>query len=223
MDYETAKHILLMHGSGTWDHSGEPTAQTDGFLGGLRPYSGLQEKNFHIVMEALLVVGEALHQSPQVDRDLVLSLWEMCSLVRRWGIHPKGMLPRNNLITPGDAERLEKWVDVIESTAWGLLRGLAPYEEVERYAEYITHAGWWDNIDFFIPLMHRAISDDTHPDPSVIAEALGKLGAKAQFTLPELYRAAERRYSCYAPEDRCTEEVRGIVRRAIRDIEAAAD
>lgn len=215
MDYDAARHLLLMHGSGTHDSRGEPVGQDDGFLCSLRPYRGLHERNFHLVMEALLVVGETMHRSPAVDRDLVLSLWEMCSLARYWGIHPDGMLQRNRLIRPADAERLGVWVDVVEGTAWGLLRGLPPHEEVERYADYVARFGWWENIDFFVPLMTRWLGDEINSDPSVVAEALGKLGARARPALPELRRALSRQYTWFIPEDQCTEEVREYVRRAI--------
>jgi hypothetical protein len=47
----------------------------DGFTASLRPYSGLHEKNFHLIMEALLVVGERIHREPQVDRELVKAVW----------------------------------------------------------------------------------------------------------------------------------------------------
>src|SRR5687768_8570129 len=99
MTYDEARLLLLMHGSGTYDADGQPLVAEDGFLGSLRPYRGLVEKNFHLVMEALFTVGEILHRSPQVERELVHSMWTMCSLARCWGLHPEGMLQRNKLIT----------------------------------------------------------------------------------------------------------------------------
>ena len=215
MDYAEAKRQLLMHGAGLFD-AGEAVAFDEGFLGSLRPYRGLREENFHIVMEALLVVGEVIHRAPAIDRDLVVSLWWMCSLARRWGVEPGGMLRRNNLIPPADVRRLERWVDVIESTAWGLMRGCPPYQEVEGYANYLVEVGPSSNIEFFIPLMRRWLSDESTPDPSVVAEALGELGRKSREALPELRRAAERTYACYSPAERCTEEVRQVIRDAIR-------
>jgi hypothetical protein len=221
MDYNKAKQILLMHGSGTYDVAGKPLLFEDGFLGSLRPYRGLLEKNFHLVMEALFVVGETIHASAQVDRDLVQSLWTMCTRAYSWGVHPEGMLQRNKLITRTDAQRLERWIGIIEETVLGLLRGCPPHYAIDSYAERILDEGWWDNIVFFIPLMERAISDETRIDQSVVAAALGKLGSKARTALPALYQAAVRRYTWYTPEDRCTEETRAIIKQAIDSIEAA--
>src|SRR5687767_2277133 len=131
-----------MHGAGTSDADGEPVVLEDGFLGSLRPYRGLIERNFHEVMEALLVAGDTFSRAPQVDRDVVESVWLMCSLARSWGMEPGGMLRRNDLITPPDAKRLEAWVSVIERTAWRLLRGQVPHEVLDGYAEYVAGSGW---------------------------------------------------------------------------------
>jgi hypothetical protein len=221
MTLDEAKHNLLMHGSGTYSASGQSMALDDGFLGSLRPYRGLQEKNFHLVMEALFVWGEQIRLSPHVDRSVVESLWSMCALARYWGVSPTGMLQRNRLITESDAKRIEMWIDTIERTAWGFLRGNPPEMEVERYANYVASVGWWENIDFFIPFMLRGLEDPELTDPSVLAEAFGKLGTKGQSALPLLYRAEARTYSFCLPADICTEEVREIVRRAIESIENA--
>ena len=78
MEYAEAQHQLLLHGPGTTDPAGQPLVQEDGFLGSLRPYSGLHERNFHLVMEALLSAGEQLHQAPQLDRELVYAVWSIC-------------------------------------------------------------------------------------------------------------------------------------------------
>ena len=221
MNYGEAKNVPLMHGSGTYDASGEPVALDDGFLGSLRPFKGLIENNFHLVMESLLTAGDEIYRSPQVDRDLVESLWSMRSLARSWGVSPDGMLQRNKLITPADTSRLELWIDIVERTALGLLIGCPPHSEVERYAQYVIDVGWRDNIDFFVPLMVDAVEDADNSDPSVVAEALGKLGRKARSALPALSQAVTRTYSWYSPEDKCTEEVRGHIRQAIQNIENA--
>ena len=222
MTYDEAKHLLLLHGPGTESAQGEPLIAEQGFLHSLRPYEGnLVEKNFHLVMEALFTVGDVVHRSRMVDRDLVHALWTMCSTARGWGLHPEGMLQRNKLISRDDTGRLERWVDTIESTAFGSLGGRPPHYSIFRYAEYVTEAGWWDNIDFFIPLLERAISDTDLSEPSIAAEALGKIGGKARPALPTLYQALARQYVYYTPEDRCTEEVRGVIQHAIDQIEAA--
>src|SRR5471030_441238 len=97
VNYLEARHVLLLHGIGTTDQAGNPLVLEDGFLGCLRPYSGLREKNFHQLMEALFVVGEEFQKASQVDRETVRAIWSICESARYGGLHPNGMLQRNNL------------------------------------------------------------------------------------------------------------------------------
>lgn len=222
MEYAEARHQLLLHGPGTSDAAGNPLVLEHGFLGCLRPYSGLYERNFHLVVEALLAVGERIHRTAQVDRDVVQAVWSICSTGRNWGLHPGGMLQRNKLITPGDTNRLELWLDTIESMTLRLLSGWPPHWAVTEYAEYLVAVGWWENVASFIPLLDHAVSDPELPAGAIeiTADALGKLGGLASSVLPTL-RAAERRsYIWWIPEDRCTEEVRARIARAVQAIES---
>ncbi|MFT3765667.1 MAG: hypothetical protein QM820_09145 [Minicystis sp.] len=220
MDYEEAKLQLLLHSGGATDAAGEPLVLEGGFIDSLRPYSGLHEKNFHLVMEALLTVGERIHRAPQLDRDLVEAAWWMCSTARAWGLHPGGMLQRNALISAEDCAKLERWVETFETTALYLLAGSPPHRAVYHYAAYVVGSGAWDNVAFFVDLMSRAVRDPTiAPEIETIAKALGKLGAAAVAALPALREAEQRSYAWYEPEERCTAETRAHVRQAIREIE----
>src|SRR5262249_3179529 len=143
----------------TTDAAGQPLVLEDGFLGSLRPYRGLHERNFHLVMEALLSVGEQLHAAPHLDRELVYAAWSICHTARSWGLAPGGMLQRNRLITATDTARLKRWVDTVEMVALRLLQGWAPHHAVSYYAEYLAEVGWWDNVTYFVGLMGRAVSD----------------------------------------------------------------
>jgi hypothetical protein len=220
MEYAEARHLLLLHGPGTTDAAGHPLVQEDGFLKCLRPYTGLREKNFHLVMEALLSVGEQLHQMPHLDREPVYAIWSICHTARAWGLHPGGMLQRNRLITAADTARLERWVGTLEVVALRLLRGGPPHHAVYHYAEYVAEVGWWDNVAFFVELMGRAVSDPAMSDGiETIAEALGKIGPHAKAALPALRAAERRQYTWYTPAERCTEEVRAQIRRAMQAVE----
>lgn len=148
MTYEEAKHLLLIHSSGIYDDAGNYLGLHDGFLMLLRPYRGLREENFHVVMEAILTVGEQFHVADSVERKLIGSLWSTSRLMRLWGLHPHGMLQRNYLITAEDTQKLEKWVDSVEKTILGLLNGCPPYYQV-IYAEYLIEFGPSDNSRFF--------------------------------------------------------------------------
>ena len=216
MTYDEAKHRLLLHGPGATDGAGELVWAKDGFVCSLRPYEGLIEKNFHLVMEALFTVAERIHRTAEVDRELIHAVWMICATARVWGLHPDW----NKLIAQDDALRLERWIDTIENLAIGFLGGHPPHYYVHKYAEYVTEVGWWDNFDYFVPLLQRAISD---PHLSVIktnVQALGKLGGRARASLPTLYQALALQYTYYFPIDRCTEEMHAVIRAAIQQIEA---
>ena len=217
MTYDEAKLLLLTHGPGTSGPDGEPLIAERGFVHSLRPYEGsLVEQNFHLVMEALCTVGETLYRAPQVDRELVYAIWVICDTARGYGLHPQGMLQRNKLISQADTRRLERWIDAIETTALTVLGGGPPHSRLSRYAEYVTEVGWWDNIDFFIPLLERAIADPENLEPQIEIQALGKLGVRARPALPTLYQALARRYPYYSAE-----EVHAVIRTTIQQIEAA--
>jgi hypothetical protein len=81
MTHDHAVRLLMQH-AGTAGDTDDVGYLESGFLGGLRPYRGLREDNFHLVMEALLTVGERLHKSPLVERDLVQTLWSLCYYAR---------------------------------------------------------------------------------------------------------------------------------------------
>ena len=225
MDYEEAKYKLQLH-VGVLDAARKAMILEDGFLTSLRPYRGLHEKNIHLVMEALLTVGERLHRASQVDRDLVTTVWSMCWYARVWGLRPDGMLQRNSLITAEDTTRLELWIDVVEQTVLSLLAGQPPHVAVYHYAAYVVAVGWWDNIAFFISLMDRAVSEDVGSAIEMILRALGKLGGVAKAVLPTLHKALQRTYSWSSTEfatparvEHTTERVRASIQRAIQAIE----
>lgn len=219
MDYDQAKHQLRLH-LGVLDEARNEWVLDDGFVVSLRPYRGLREKNFHLVMEALLTAGERFYREPQVDRDLVDMLWSLCWYARLWGLRPTGMLQRNKLITAADTARLELWVDTLEATTLDLLGGRPPHLAIRHYSQYVLEVGSWDNVAFFVALMARAVADAGISDAiTTITRALGKLGDLATAALPSLREAAQRVYTWETPADHCTDEVRAEIRRAIQAIE----
>lgn len=224
MQFAEARQLLLMHGPGTVGPTGEPLVLENGFLGSLRPYRGLNEQNFHIVMEALLSVGEELHRHSHIDRELVHAMWTICSTARAWGLHPNGMLQRNQLITATDTARLERWVGTLEIVSLRLLHGEPPHHAVYYYAGYILAEGASGNVPFFIELMAQAIADPSSGDAiEDIAQALGKLGSQARSALPALREAELREYSWFHPAERCTADVRSQLRKAIELIENSGE
>ncbi|MCL2308708.1 MAG: hypothetical protein FWC42_00330 [Proteobacteria bacterium] len=94
-----------------------------GFLGSLRPYTGLNAKNFHEVMQCLKVLAPQLQQAPSIDREIIATLWSICHLGRAWGVEPQGMLRRNGFISIEDSVQLEEWIFQISYTAFCLFDG----------------------------------------------------------------------------------------------------
>jgi len=60
---------------------------------------------------AACVVGVLpLLRNPTVDRELMNDLWGTLHWGRHWGLHPRGMLRSNNLITEADQATLDAWL-----------------------------------------------------------------------------------------------------------------
>jgi hypothetical protein len=214
MNYDEAKQLLLLHGSGIH----RPAVPEPYFWEMLRLYDGgLHERNFHVVMQALFVVGERVHSSAQVDRDLIESLWTMCCWSRRIGVESDGGLQRNKLIAAHDVARLKTWIDTIEDTALGFLRGCRPQDRIEGYCQYVVDVGPGENIEFFVPLMQKYLDDPDCSCPCIVFEALGKLGALVKEILPSLRAAALRTYDPFY----VSADDRAMFTKVIRVIEAA--
>jgi hypothetical protein len=115
-----ARELLLLHSFRlpALDHP----KMTGGFLGSLRPYQGLNEGNYHEVMEAIYTLAPQL-QGQELDREIVSALWSICYLARLWALEPDGMLQRNGLITVEEVRRLEEWVNAIGWAVMMLLEG----------------------------------------------------------------------------------------------------
>lgn len=219
MNSEAAREVILGHGSGYTDANGEPFCFDDGFLGSLRPYRGLREANFHEVMKAVFVLGAEFHSEPTVDREVVESLWSMCTLARHWGLHPDGMLRRNNLISLEDQNILCEWIDVIEHTCHILLGGHPPEAAIEPYANYITRFGVGGDIQFVVSLLVRSLETSVQTNPDDVAKALGAIGEAAESALPVLRNAAKLDYTWFEPHDRCTAETQELLEEVITSIE----
>lgn len=83
-------------------------------------------------MECLRVLEPEL-RTQAIGRDLINGLWGICHLARAWGVHPDGMLRRNQLIAPEDVQRLEAWIDQISWTVFWLLDGADSETAFEAY------------------------------------------------------------------------------------------
>ncbi|MDQ7809147.1 hypothetical protein Q5425_35930 [Amycolatopsis sp. A133] len=93
-----------------------------GFLGSLRPFTGLQEENFHEVMSALRTLAEPL-QADMVPRDVVSGVIGICHFARAWGLDSAGPLRRDGHIDDVEAVRLEEWIWTISYALTMILDG----------------------------------------------------------------------------------------------------
>ncbi len=133
MDYEAAINVILMQGIGRDDVPLENALTPDGFLGCLRPFSGLREENFLRVMEAILALKPHLAGQALWERRLVEGLWGLTTTARLWALDPDGILQRNRLLSADDRARLLRWVQCIEMAVSRLLRSEDPAEALAYY------------------------------------------------------------------------------------------
>src|SRR5205085_3718735 len=80
------------------------------FLGSLRPFQGLNEDNFHEVMEALRTLAPELIAGNVVEREIMSALWDICWQASLIGLHSTGALQRNHIISSEEIDKLEDWV-----------------------------------------------------------------------------------------------------------------
>src|SRR5262249_9474827 len=133
VEYEAAINLILMHGMGREDVPLEEALLRDGFLGCLRPFSGLREENFLQVIHAIVALKPHLAGQQVWERRLVEGLWELTKTARAWGLDPGSMLQRNRLLSTADTARLLRWVNCIEMAVSRLLRGGDPEEAMAYY------------------------------------------------------------------------------------------
>src|SRR5579871_738708 len=125
--------MILMHSIGREDVPLERALYPDGFLGCLRPFSGLREENFLRVMEAILALKPHLAGQALWERRLVEGLWGLTTTARLWALDPDGILQRNRLLSADDRARLLRWVQCIEMAVSWLLRSEDPAEALAYY------------------------------------------------------------------------------------------
>lgn len=129
MTEREARELLLMHSCA--HHDLQHPKMTSGFLGSLRPYTGLNQDNFHEMMHALRVLAPRFGEE-KIERQIISALWGTCHLSRAWGVHPDGMLKSNDLITEEESQQLEQWIETISYAVMMLLDG----DEEEAFRDY---------------------------------------------------------------------------------------
>ena len=213
MEHEDAKIELSRHAGIVEDY------YEDGFIGCLRPYSGIRAENFHSVVESLLSVGFSFAYTNTIERCIAESVCRITVTARCWGIDDGGMLVRNNLISSADRLQLRRWITIIETMMLDLLAGQKPHETIHGYCEYVAEFGWGRNAAFFVPLLGWAIeSDDCGDRLQAHCAAITRLGAKAVAISDTLVLARRRKWEWYEPQERCAAEMLGYIDQALAAI-----
>jgi len=122
MDFDVAVEELSFH-CGTNPNVDDPRWNA-GFLQTLRPYHGrLDADAFQRVVDCVDAVSRHLQDAPHLDRRVINALWGLCHFARDWGLHPDGMLRRNNLITDQEQATLAGWIDDLSARIAMILDG----------------------------------------------------------------------------------------------------
>lgn len=108
----------------------------NGIVGALRPFIGIQERNFHEVMECVFLLHEELG-SDEIDTRIPHSLLTIVATVTGWAILPNSMLRRNGLINEQDLGKLTSWISIIGSTSIRYMRKLSHSVALSAYLEYL--------------------------------------------------------------------------------------
>ncbi|MEW4452150.1 hypothetical protein AB1L30_05635 [Bremerella sp. JC817] len=136
----------------------------------VRPYSGVEESDFHELMLALISVHDALG-AERIDRELALACWDFS---RRMGWIVK-TLQANKVVTPQKAETLTTWGNCVESFCigslypWGLgacLMNFIEYVGSDLCEQPVTYRDLLPLFDELLveanfelePLLHTAIA-----------------------------------------------------------------
>ncbi len=109
MEYRDALNTILSHGIGRSDVPLSEACYERGFIGCLRPWTGLRDENFVELMTAILSLHYSLAGRDTWPIELVAAILGITRMAHGWGIDDAGMLRRNNLISDADVAKLRHW------------------------------------------------------------------------------------------------------------------
>lgn len=137
MEYQDALNTILMHGIGRNDVPLDEALHEHGFIGCLRPWSGLRDENYRELMRAILSLRESLKGRPQWPKELIAGIMGITRMAHCWALDDQGMLRRNGLITGAELDKLRQWVRRIESVVEQLLLDRDPLEAFSDLKEIL--------------------------------------------------------------------------------------
>ena len=137
MEYRDALNTILMHGIGRSDVPLSEACHEHGFIGCLRPWSGLRDENYRELMTAIVSLRHSLAERNDWPIELITGIMGITRMAHCWGVDDTGTLRRNNLISDSDVAKLRRWTRRIESVVEQLLMGNDP---LETYPDLFTDA-----------------------------------------------------------------------------------
>jgi hypothetical protein len=138
MEYRDALNTILMHGIGRSNVPLSEARHEHGFIGCLRPWSGLRDENYLDLMAAILSLSQSLAGRDAWPIELVAGIMGIMRMAHCWGVDDTGMLRRNRLISAKDVAKLRFWIHRIESVVEQLLKGNDP---LELYPDLLQDVG----------------------------------------------------------------------------------
>lgn len=193
MNTDEAVHTLRRH-------NGELEDETDTFLDSLRPYSGIKSSHFTEIVKALYFAAPRLN-TPQADRDLIHTIWDLTRCARLWTRGPhEPMFHGREFISPSEKQSLDHWIFTIESITLYLLRGFAGWEAIDGLSEEInihdsiTETDWlvqpfMKSLEYHLEMEKEGGFGD---DAESLCKAFVKIGPAAQTAIPVLGKVASK-------------------------------
>lgn len=182
-EYSSPRDLITAHAG-----YGEDERAESGFLYCLRPYRGLDVRNFCELAHAIIDVAK---ETRALDVKLAHDLWSTCHLARYWGVREDGPLRTNNLISESDALLLQSWIDVIEGSSLHLLEHRSFTDVAIHFLSYIMLDKPFENSEKTVELVVASLQAPNESVRETAAEASVRLGELAVRALPLLRDAVQ--------------------------------
>lgn len=161
MNVAEAKAVLLRQCDGG--------REDDTLLWCLCPYTGGERRHLLQILQALTVVAPELN-GPQLDRDLVRAIWDLCRTIRNWTRQ-----------IPLEAKKsLDEWTDEFEAITLHLLRGQPAVLAFGGVADLILEHRLGAEAAFLVPLLVEQLQLGESSDNEIICHALESIGLVAR-------------------------------------------
>lgn len=133
------------------------------------PFAGIQESNFHEVMECLyLLQGELA--SDRIDKNIPYAILNITASLHGGCLPPLAPLLKNRLIDEAGCEKLAVWTSLIISASLRYMQGLGHANALSGYVVYLLQEP--PGLPCSEALLHATIVDNFETDPVYSADAI---------------------------------------------------